>query len=200
MAEKYAFEASLFVTASDPRMAVLLASRVAEVVNEPNRWDLEGETDPEPVDVTLRIESGPHEMVEAEAPRQEQSPERRTYYVRLEFTGALNAGSKEEAEQIAKDTVVGRLHDEGPYLLDLSPVQAEAHAELSVGLGDLGVVEVDWPWLNRFVDGEHVGSCEYRGPGSYPNWVEAAMKELGIPERPIIDPEIRRRALGESER
>jgi hypothetical protein len=58
---EYAFEATLFVSASDPGMATLLAERVAAVVNQPYRWDLEGEEDPEPVDVTLRIDSEPTE-------------------------------------------------------------------------------------------------------------------------------------------
>jgi hypothetical protein len=68
MAAEYAFECTLFVGASDAKMATLLAQRVAVEVNQPYQWDLEGETAEthEPVDVTLRIESEPAEMVPVE--------------------------------------------------------------------------------------------------------------------------------------
>jgi hypothetical protein len=61
---EYAFQATLFVCASDPVMAEELAARVARSLSEPYQWDLEDEHgDPEPVDVTLRLESDPMEMV-----------------------------------------------------------------------------------------------------------------------------------------
>jgi|tagenome__1003787_1003787.scaffolds.fasta_scaffold20736153_2 hypothetical protein len=53
----------------------------------------------------------------------------RTFYVHLDFAGAVMAESRDQAEAKAKAIVVDRLHTDGPYLLDMSPVRAEAMGE-----------------------------------------------------------------------
>jgi len=57
---EYAIQATLFISAPDAQIADQIAEMIAERVGEPYQYDLHDEHgNPQPVDVTLRIDSEP---------------------------------------------------------------------------------------------------------------------------------------------